>query len=208
MNGIVPPSPNVRRRAAERGGRGLVERGFSHGASAGAVPAGRRTRPPKRTTAPDGGSLRERALDRRRGLARVARRREAEAQRQRASTGAARCRPIWRREARRRRCSSPSAATCGPAAARRCRRHRPCPAGERELVGGGVAERLAPSPSPAAMRSGGISTCSSGSRISPVALVLEPVEQLADDAEARRHDAAGLAGVDAFGEHLDGAACR
>ena len=33
--------------------------------------------------------------------------------------------------------------------------------------------------------------------------VLDAVEQLAGDAEARRHDAAGLAGVHAFGEDLD-----
>ena len=40
-------------------------------------------------------------------------------------------------------------------------------------------------------------------RHGPGLLVLEPREELARDAEARRHDAARRAGVHAFGQHLD-----
>ena len=39
--------------------------------------------------------------------------------------------------------------------------------------------------------------------ILPRVRVFEAIEQHADDAEAGRHDAAGVAGVHAFGEHLD-----
>ena len=136
MNGIVPPSPNVRAGWPKAACDASSSAAASHGANGGAFQPGADVGVSKRTVAPVRRIGEQRALDGGQGGLVVARRRQAEAQLRASSTGAARCRPGSSAACRRRRCSSASGATSGRAS---------CSvgssiigrvaAGERELVG-------------------------------------------------------------------------
>ena len=202
MNGIEPPSPNARDGLPKLGCRRLVERGLQPRRERRRVPTRRRSdRRTNCTCAPYGGSVGEASLDRGRRSAVIARRWQAQAELQRGVRAQARCRPA----ATGGMPSTPVTLSVG------CQvRASSCSAGSSTIGSRAVDEREVPADRELG---GGRRWPARGDRRDldvqlrqqqpAVDAVLDAVEQLAADAERRRHDAAGLAAVHALGQDVD-----
>ena len=194
MNGIVPPSPNVRagwpNAAVDASSRAVVATGRTAGRSSPA-PTRRRSGPWRRSAGRRGRHARS-PPGRRRGRTSAAGGSSASA----SSTAAARCPPARRGE--------PVGADV--AQGRRHDTARSCSTGSttigRVVPANGnssAAERIAAAVRAASLQAvGGELDVQFGQQHAPGRGVLEPVEQQAQEPEAGRHDAARLTGVGAL----------